>query len=201
MACLLLMLPLLGATADDSKESPSDTETRSADSRKLLEDVLMARLTRELALDEAQAVLMMRHMAEYRDRLMTLRKERSEKLRALRQAVRESKDEAQIAACMKDVKEANAKNMMARDEVFDAEGLELTTWQQARLMIFLNDFEGDMRRLLKRAQERHAQEQKGRPRGTAAEASEGASRSGREPEAKKKIQKDGAGTKEPAPAG
>jgi hypothetical protein len=126
----------------------------TTESRKLLEEVLMARLTRELALDESQTVLMVRHMAEYRDRMLALRRERGEKMRALRQAVREGDDEAGIEALMEEVLALNQKVASARNSFLDFQGFELTIWQQARLVVFLNDFEGDMRRLLHRARER-----------------------------------------------
>ena len=37
----------------------------NADSRELLEEILMARLTRELALEDEQAVLLVRHMTGF----------------------------------------------------------------------------------------------------------------------------------------
>lgn len=135
-----------------------------ADSRKLLEEILMARLTRELALDGEQAILLVRHLTEFRDQMAALRRERGEKLRALRQVVRESKDESRIKQVMEEVRAANEKSMALRNDVLDFDGFELTTWQQARLLVFLNDFEADMRRLLRRAQERRAGDSKRPPR-------------------------------------
>lgn len=134
----------------------------NADSRELLEEILMARLTRELALEDEQAVLLVRHMTEFRDQMMALRRERGEKMRALRQAVRESKDESRIQHLMEEVRAVNEKSMVARNDVLDFDGFELTTWQQARLLVFLNDFEADMRRLLRRVQEHRAKDA-GRP--------------------------------------
>ena len=122
----------------------------------------MARLTRELALEDEQAVLLVRHMTEFRDQMMALRRERGEKMRALRQVVRESNDESRIQQLMDEVRAVNEKSMTARNDVLDFDGFELTTWQQARLLVFLNDFEADMRRLLRRAQEHRAKET-GRP--------------------------------------
>lgn len=151
--------------AGQEKPSPGPAKSPAGqeivtDSRKLLEEVLMARLTRELALDESQTVLLMRHMVEYRDRMIALRRERAEKMRDLRQAVRESKDEAHIAGLLEGVVAINQKYSVARDDILNFNGFELTTWQKARLLLFLNDFEGDMKRLLRRAQERKAGGQK-----------------------------------------
>ncbi len=140
-------------------ESPGDGPRAGegvAESRKLLEEVLMARLTRELSLEDGQTVLLVQHMTEFRDRMIALRRERAQRLNALRKAVRESKDEERIGDLMEKVRALNKKTALARDDVFDFEGFELTVWQRARLLIFLSDFEGDMRRLLHRARERRS---------------------------------------------
>lgn len=168
-----------GAWAAPESPSPGDAPQSkgNAESRKLLEEILMARLTRELALEDEQAVLLVRHMTEFRDQMTALRRERGEKMRALRQVVRESNDESRIQQLMDEVRATNEKSMAARNDVLDFDGFELTTWQQARLLVFLNDFEADMRRLLRRAQE-HRAKQSGRP---AREDSEGNSGARREP--------------------
>jgi len=174
---IALSLGTLAAAAQEGADRAPDSAAGSQESRKLLEDVLMARLTRELALDETQTVLLMRHLAELRDRMTALRRERAEKLRELRQAVRESKDEEKIGALLDEVLALNQKQAAARDGVIHFDGFELTTWQQARLLLFLNDFEGDMNRLLRRAQERRAAGLRERPgpreRGPDSEAAEG----------------------------
>lgn len=156
---LALILAVAPAFADEpapkggSAESAA-REERSTESRKLLEEVLMARLTRELALDEEQTVLMVRHLAEFRDKMAALRRERLTLARNLRQAVRESKDEEAIAKVLEEVVAHEAKAAEARREIIDFDGFELTTWQKAKLYLFIVDFESDMRRLLKQAQER-----------------------------------------------
>ncbi len=156
---LALILVIAPVFADDpapekgSEEAPG-REERATESRKLLEEVLMARLTRELALDEEQTVLMVRHLAEFRDNMAALRRERMVLSRNLRQAVREGKDEEAIAKVLEEVVAHEAKAAEARREIVDFDGFELTTWQKAKLYLFIVDFESDMRRLLKQAQER-----------------------------------------------
>jgi hypothetical protein len=129
-------------------------DERALESRKLLEEVLMARLTRELALDEEQTVLMVRHLAEFRDKMAAMRRERMVLARGLRQAVREGKDEKAIGKVLEEVVAHEEKMAVARREIVDFEGFELTTWQKAKLYLFIVDFESDMRQLLKKAQER-----------------------------------------------
>ena len=156
---LALILAVAPTFADEPapKEGNGESaarEERSTESRKLLEEVLMARLTRELALDEEQTVLMVRHLAEFRDNMAALRRERLVLSRNLRQAVREGKDEEAIAKVLEEVVAHEAKAAEARREIIDFDGFELTTWQKAKLYLFIVDFESDMRRLLKQAQER-----------------------------------------------
>ncbi len=156
---LALILAIAPVFADDpapkdGKEEAATRDERATESRKLLEEVLMARLTRELALDEEQTVLMVRHLAEFRDKMAALRRERMVLSRNLRQAVREGKDEEAIAKVLEEVVAHEAKAAEARREIIDFDGFELTTWQKAKLYLFIVDFENDMRRLLKQAQER-----------------------------------------------
>ncbi len=156
---LALVVAVAPAFADDpapekGSEVTPGREDRSTESRKLLEEVLMARLTRELALDEEQTVLMVRHLAEFRDNMAALRRERMVLSRNLRQAVREGKDEEAIAKVLEEVVAHEAKAAEARREIVEFDGFELTTWQKAKLYLFIVDFESDMRRLLKQAQER-----------------------------------------------
>ncbi len=156
LALILVIAPVFAddpAAEKGSGETPG-REERATESRKLLEEVLMARLTRELALDEEQTVLMVRHLAEFRDNMAALRRERMVLSRNLRQAVREGKDEEAIAKVLEEVVAHEAKAAEARREIVDFDGFELTTWQKAKLYLFIVDFESDMRHLLKQAQER-----------------------------------------------
>jgi hypothetical protein len=145
--------PEKGAKEERVKEERAKDE-RAMESRKLLEEVLMARLTRELALDEEQTVLMVRHLAEFRDKMAAMRRERMVLARGLRQAVREGKDEKAIGKVLEEVVAHEEKMAVARREIVEFEGFELTTWQKAKLYLFIVDFESDMRHLLKQAQER-----------------------------------------------
>lgn len=161
LSLMLALAPVFAedpAPADDGPEKGAKEERvkeeRAIESRKLLEEVLMARLTRELALDEEQTVLMVRHLAEFRDKMASMRRERMVLARNLRQAVREGKDEKAIAKVLEVVVVHEEKMAVARREIVDFEGFELTTWQKAKLYLFIVDFESDMRRLLKQAQER-----------------------------------------------
>lgn len=155
---LLLAGPVLAQPESAAPDGGSAAHRAQAqESRKLLEEVLMARLSRDLALEDAQTVLLVKRLAEFRERAAGFRRERMQLMRSLKQAVRESQDEEAIGALLEQIAAHDEAAFRARQEVLDVEGLELTAWQRARLLIFINEFEADMRRLLKQAQERRMQ--------------------------------------------
>lgn len=142
------------AKVDTKDEAQAPGDERSADSRKLLEEVLMARLTRELSLNEEQSVLMVRHLAEFREKMADIRRERMVLARNLRQALRDNKDDDTIGKLLEEIVAYEDKASAERRKFVDFEDFKLSTSQKARLYLFIVDFEGDMRRLLKQAQER-----------------------------------------------
>lgn len=161
LSLILAVAPLFAQESPSPKDRPEKAvkeerakKERASESRKLLEEVLMARLTRDLALDEEQTVLMVRHLAEFRDKMAAFRRERSVLARKLRETVREGKDEEAIGKALEQVVAHEEIMAAARSEIVEFEGFELTTWQEAKLYLFIVDFEGDMRQLLKKAQER-----------------------------------------------
>lgn len=154
--CTAILATGLTAWGQEPALDNGTPEKNRVESRQLLEEVLIARLTSELALDDAQTVLLVRHLTAYRDRMIALRRERAEKMRALRKAVRESQDESAISAMLAEVTAVQDKYVAARKDILEFDGFEMTAWQKARLLIFLNDFENDMRKLLRRAQARRS---------------------------------------------
>ena len=172
LALVLVAAPAIAADREPPAEGGAQPLARDhvLETRKLLEEVLMARLTRDLALDEEQAGLLARHLAAYRETISALRQERMQLMRALRQAVRESKDEERIASLLVQADELDDRTVNARKAVVEIPELDLTAWQKARLFLFLHDFEGDMRRLIKRAQERREAVIERQKRGPAGES-------------------------------
>lgn len=153
--CVIVLMAAGTALGHDVEEDAGRRDAGRADSRQLLEEILMARLARELALDETQTVLLVRHLTEHRDRIIALRRQRAEKMRELRQAVREGADEARIQGLLDEVVALTEKNANGRMQILEFDAFEMTVWQKARLLVFLNDFESDMRQLLRRVRERN----------------------------------------------
>lgn len=140
------------APAPDSERGPD--HPKKENTRELLEQVMVARLSKELALDDEQTVLLVRAFTDLRDRISEFRKQRSQLINKLKSQLRDGKDDAGIEASLEAVLAHDEKVSKARREIFERVGADLTPWQRAKLYVFMNDFEMDIKKLLKRAQER-----------------------------------------------
>ncbi len=132
-------------TADSSEEE---------DTRNLVETVMMVRLTEELQLDDEQTVVMVRRLRNLKAELGALRKSRGDLYRQLKDSVREKAADADILTQLNALIEHDRKLETFKQDRANELGEGLTTRQQAQLYIFLSEFEGDMRHLVHRAQER-----------------------------------------------
>lgn len=127
---------------------------QQVDPKELLEQVMMARITKELALDDQQAVLLLKRFSEYRDQLSSMRKKRFELMRDLKSVVKNAQGEQEINQKLDALIAHDEETTRSRMELFDTLSGDLTAWQRARLYVFLTEFEGDMRRMVQRARER-----------------------------------------------
>lgn len=134
-----------------------DTGNRGVDpaTRELLEQVMIARMSRELALDDEQTVLLVRRFSEFREQIRERQRRRAEMARDLHDELRKSKDNADIQAKLEVLMAFDAETEQLRRGVFDAAGADLTPWQRARLYLFVGEFESEMRNLLQQARERY----------------------------------------------
>ncbi len=128
----------------DGPPPPPDPENRA-----MLEQVLVTRLSRRLGLNDEQSVILMRRFSELREQQEALRRKRMEILHGLRGVLRLEEDEAALKRLMGALaetdKELAAGERGAREALRD---MDLNIWQQAKLELFLSEFEGDMRRLV-----------------------------------------------------
>ncbi|MBI2434399.1 MAG: hypothetical protein HYV26_16195 [Candidatus Hydrogenedentes bacterium] len=137
-----------------ARETGEMGSTEKVDPRELLEQVMMARLSKDLALDEEQTVLMVRQFMDFRDEQRALRKTRNDLFRELEQALRGSKGDTEIAPKLEALIAQDKKIEASRDSLFENASAGLTAWQKGRLYIFLSRFENDMRHMVQRARER-----------------------------------------------
>lgn len=123
------------------------------DVRELIETVKMVRLTKELGLTQEQTVVLVKQYNEYKERLERLSQRRQERLRDLKDAVHSDNND-RIEAALKALITQDAEIAEMRRTAFNEVGKELTIKQKARLYVFLQEFDQDMRRLIQRARER-----------------------------------------------
>ena len=132
--------------------APGDIEDR--DTSELIEAVMAARLAKALGLNDEQTVLMVRRFGEFRGELNSLRRRRHELLKQLKDAVHNEAAEAEIDTALKNLVEHDAKLAKYKFGAFQKASEDLAVTQRAKLYVFLNEFETDMRRLIQRARER-----------------------------------------------
>jgi hypothetical protein len=125
-----------------------------AHTRELLEQVMLARLSKELTLDDEQTVLLVRRFAEYKDEMRTLQRDRAGRLRALDEAVRGNADADAVEEALEAVLASDARLTDLKSAAYASLGEGLTAWQRGRLYLFINEFEDDMRRLVQQARDR-----------------------------------------------
>lgn len=124
------------------------------DIRELVTTILMVRMTRSLELTDEQTILMVRHMEELRDAMSKVGHERDTVMKELRDVVaKDGVTDAEIDAKLKQLVALDEKRSNLRHEAFEKAGANLSPKQQAKLYINLQDFEGQMRRLIQRAKE------------------------------------------------
>jgi hypothetical protein len=134
---------------------PPATPEKEADAEvnELIQSVMAAKLSKELGLNEEQTVLMVRRFSEFREQLGALKRERQEKLKALRIALREHQPDETVERALDDLIAHDLKTLEFRKDVYQKAAGNLSVSQRAKLYVFISDFEGDMRRLIQKARE------------------------------------------------
>lgn len=122
--------------------------------RALLEEVMMARLSRRLQLSDEETVLLVRQFSRYRERMRQMRQERRDLLRALEKKVKTGADDTQVLGALAALREHDQAMAGLQQKVFDEVAKHLRAEQQAKLYVFLGDFEEEVQRLIQQARER-----------------------------------------------
>ena len=171
-ACVVSLALLIGfgAVAQEnagSEEEPVRGERRGGmgprseadghEAEELMEAVMTARLAKTLGLNDEQTVLMVRKFSEYKESLGRMRKERTQLLRDVRAALRDGSDEASIEPLVEELVEKDIEIAKHRLGAFQVARKGLTPKQQARLYVFLTEFDADMRHLIQRVRSKRGQ--------------------------------------------
>jgi hypothetical protein len=137
-------------------------KAENEDLQELVNDIMAARLARELALNDADTVVLLRRLGEYRAQLNALQKERREVMKSLKTALKGDAPETEIEADLAKLLDLDARAQGLKRDTFAKIGEGMSVAQRARLYVFYNDFENEMRRLVQKARERAAQ-RRGQP--------------------------------------
>lgn len=133
---------------------PDDEKMSDAELTDLIESVMAARLSKELGLNDEQTVLMVRRFSDFREQLTEMKRQRQEKVRALRTALREKQPDEKIEAALQDLIAHDLDTLEFRKNAYQNAAGSLSTTQRAKLYVFVTDFEADMRKLIQQARER-----------------------------------------------
>lgn len=130
-------------------------DLESQDARELVETVMLARMSRELELDDEQTVLLVRRIEETKERMAELSKERSEAMKELHASVRDEEAEDVIEEKLERLIGLDAELAEAKLKAFTEVGEGFTVTQRAKLYVFVQEFDSQMRHLVDRARQRH----------------------------------------------
>lgn len=122
--------------------------------RDLVSTIMMVRVSRSLELTDEQTVVLVKHMQEMRDEVFKLYKQRDESAKALRDLVaKDGAADGDIDAKLKDLISVDEKRAQVKKDAFDKISAGMSVKQKAKLYITLQDFEGQMRKMMSRAKE------------------------------------------------
>ena len=126
------------------------------DAREMVETLMMARLSRELKLNDEETVLMVRRIEEFKQKIGAKKRQRAELAKTLRESVESGAPDEEIQAKTRELMEADRAVAETRFGLFDEASKGLNAAQAARLYVFLSEFEDQMRKLVQRARARAA---------------------------------------------
>ncbi|MBI2422458.1 MAG: hypothetical protein HYV27_06490 [Candidatus Hydrogenedentes bacterium] len=146
--------------ADERDDNDADGRHRrhhamgvDPETRVLLEEVMVARLSKQLSLNDQETVVLVRKFSEFRDEVLASKKQRMKIMRDLRNELKEGQDGANIDALLSQMIVEDDKAYQTRKAFFEHIGEDLTSWQRGRLYVFLSEFETDMRRMIEKARQ------------------------------------------------
>ncbi len=137
------------------EERPSPGPRDAGPGAEFMAEVMMARMSKELQLSDEQTVLMVRRFSELREKVKNLRKQRADTTRELDQLLqKQNADASKSQTLLRTVMELDDQIVSERRMAFEAISKDLDPVRQARLYLFLDRFENDMRRMIGEARER-----------------------------------------------
>lgn len=130
---------------------PMGKDWKQAEVPELVRMVMMARLAKRLELNDEDTVLMMRQFDTEQQKQKELDKARQEAFKELRKNVKEDASDEVVRASLDKVIEADKQLLAAKFEGFENAGKSLTPTQQAKLYVFKQEFQDQMRDMVREA--------------------------------------------------
>jgi len=135
---------------------PLGPEWMDRDAREVVEAVMIARLSKQLNLNDEQTVLMMRRFDEMKGQIDEMKEKRMQLVRDLEEKVNSGAADDTIEQALKQLVECDKAMATLRADVTERAGEGLAVRQRAKLYLIAGDFENDMRRLVNHARVRAA---------------------------------------------
>lgn len=126
---------------------------KKAEVRQLIEEVMIARITKDLALNDEQTILIVRRFAEYRDKAREARQQRKKLVDEMKEALRTTENPAPVEEKLKAILALDTQIAQNRTQAFETMATSLTPQQRGKLYLFLADFENELRRMVQSAKE------------------------------------------------
>ncbi len=151
IAAFCLTLIALPATAQNRMPAPGPqgdrpTEEQRDELRRKMEAIRIARLTEELNLDEKTAAKFFSTLASLDQKRRTLLKENQEVLREMRGLMNQPQpDDVKLKAAINKIEKNQHEILALRSKEFSAVRENLTVAQQARYLLFHQEFQREMR--------------------------------------------------------
>jgi hypothetical protein len=124
------------------------------DAREMVEMYRLTKLAEILKLNDEQTVVMVKNFREMREKRENVFKERMALMQQLKDAVQNKQGDAVIEEKLTSLMETEAAYGEVRRETFKKAGEGLTAEQRAKLYVFLNEFDGDVRRMIQQVRHR-----------------------------------------------
>jgi hypothetical protein len=120
----------------------------------LIKTIMTTRLSKELALNDEQTVLMVRRLTELRDQMDEVKKKRAEAIKDLRGALKSGKTDDEIQPKLEALMALDKRGFDLRQKTYERLSENLSLAQRAKVYVFLSEFPNEMRRLAQQARER-----------------------------------------------
>lgn len=149
-------LPAYAQAPQAAPQENADTKApiaKKAEVRQLIEEVMIARITKDLEMNDEQTVLIVRRFSEYRDKAREARQQRKKLVDEMKEALKSADNPGQVEEKLKAILALDTEIAQNRTAAFENMATSLTPLQRGKLYLFLADFENELRRMVQSAKE------------------------------------------------